>query len=104
MPKLNIKKGDKVKVIAGNSRGKIANVVSVFPSEGKILVEGVHVVSKHLKPTSSNPNGSIEKKSLPIDISNVMLLDANGSVTRVGRAVNKSGKTERISTKTGKVI
>ena len=104
MPKLNIKKGDKVKVIAGNSRGKIANVVSVSPSERKIIVEGVHVVTKHLKPTSSSPNGSIVKKELPIDISNVMLLDANGSVTRVGRTVNKNGKTERISTKTGNVI
>jgi large subunit ribosomal protein L24 len=104
MAKVNIKKGDKVKVIAGNSRGKISTVSAVFPTEGKVLIEGVNSVTKHNKPTSGNPNGAITKIELPINISNVMLLDEKGNVTRVGRRVNKSGKTERFSVNTGNVI
>ncbi len=104
MSKLNIKKGDKVKVIAGNSRGKISTVTSVMPATNKIIVEGINVVSKHNKPTSNNPNGAIVKKELPINISNVMLLDEKGNVTRIGRRENKNGKTERYSVNTGNVI
>lgn len=104
MAKQNIKKGDKVKVIAGNSRGKVATVVQVFPSEGKAVVEGVNKVKRHLKPTSSNPNGSIIEKEMPINVSNIMLVDSNEQVTRVGFRTNKDGKTERYSVKTGKAI
>lgn len=104
MSKLNIKKGDKVKVIAGNSRGKVSVVTSVLPNENKIIVEGVGVVSKHNKPTSNNPNGEIVKKEMPIDISNVMLLDEKGNTTRIGRRENKNGVTERYSVNTGNVI
>jgi large subunit ribosomal protein L24 len=102
MTKLNIKKGDKVKVIAGNSRGKISTVVSVSPKESKIIVEGINMVTKHLKPTSSSPSGSIIKKEAPMHISNVMLVDAtSGLPTRIGRKEGKDGKTERVSIKSG---
>lgn len=105
MAKLKIKKGDKVKVIAGNSKGKESVVVSVFPSESKLIVEGVNVATKHLKPTSGNPNGSIVKQELPIHISNVMLIDAeSGQPTRVGRRLNAQDKLERYSKKSGKTI
>jgi len=104
MAKQTIKKGDQVKVIAGNSRGKIATVVSVDPKSEKVIVEGVALATKHLKPTSSTPNGSIVKKEMPIHVSNVQLMDASGIVTRVSRRVNKEGKTERFSLKTGNTI
>lgn len=104
MASINIKKGDKVKVIAGNSRNKVAVVLQVLPKESKVIVEGVNKVKKHLKPTSSNPSGSILEKELPIDISNVSLVDEKGNATRVGHRVNKEGKTERFSVKTRNVI
>jgi large subunit ribosomal protein L24 len=104
MAKQTIKKGDKVQVIAGNSKGKIATVVSVDSKSAKVIVEGVALATKHLKPTSSTPNGSIVKKEMPIHVSNVQLLDSNGHVTRVSRRINKEGKTERFSLKTGNTI
>ena len=104
MAKQNIKKGDKVKVIAGNARGKLSTVLQVLPKEDKVIVEGVNVVSKHLKPTSANPNGTITKKEMPVHISNVQLVDASGQVTRVGRRQDNNGNTERYSVKTGNKI
>jgi large subunit ribosomal protein L24 len=104
MAKQNIIKGDKVKVIAGSSKGTISNVLAVYPKENKVLVEGVNVVKRHTKPTSSSPSGSIVEKELPIHISNVMLVTPDNQVTRVRRVVNKAGKSERISVKTGKKI
>lgn len=104
MAKQSIKKGDKVVVIAGNARGKISTVLQVLPKESKVLVEGVNKVKRHLKPTSSNPSGSILEKELPVHISNIALADSNGQPTRVGHRVNKEGKTERFSVKTGNVI
>jgi large subunit ribosomal protein L24 len=105
MAKFNIKKGDKVKVIAGNSRGKISTVLQVITDESKVLVEGVNVISKHQKPTSSTPNGSIVKKEAPINMSNVMIVDASsGLPTRVGRRKSAQGKTERYSIKSGQTI
>lgn len=91
-------------VIAGNARGKVSTVLQVMPKESKILVEGVNKVKRHLKPTSQNPSGSILEKELPINVSNVSLVDGNGQPTRVGHRVNKDGNTERFSVKTGNVI
>lgn len=104
MAKQNIVKGDKVKVIAGNSRGKVATVLQVLPFESKVLVEGINVVKRHNKPTSTSPSGSIVEKEMPINISNVMLVTTDGQVTRVGRKLNKDGKSERVSIKTGNKI
>jgi len=104
MAKQSIKKGDKVMVIAGNARGRVSTVLQVLPRESKVLVENVNKVKRHLKPTSSNPNGSILEKELPIHMSNVSLVDANGQATRVGHRVDKEGNTERFSVKTGNVI
>lgn len=105
MGKLNIKKGDKVKVIAGNSRGKISTVLEILTDKSKVIVEGINMVTKHLKPTSSTPSGSIIKKEAALHISNVMLVDAStGLPTRVGRRVGKSGKNERFSVSSGQSI
>jgi len=105
MSKVNIKKGDKVKVIAGNSRGKEAVVLEVDPRSNKATVEGINVVTKHLKPSSGNPNGSLSKIEMPIHISNLMVIDASTSKpTRVGRRKSESGVTERYSVSSGKSI
>ena len=102
MATLKIKKGDTVKVIAGKDNGKEGKVLSVDAKNGKVLVEGVGVVTKHTKPSAANQNGGIIQKEAPIDISNVMLM-FNGKATRVGFKMDGDKKV-RYAKKTGKVI
>jgi len=70
-PKFKIKKGDTVKVIAGDDRGKTGEVLKVLPKEAKVIVQGVNVVKKAVKPTEQNPKGGFEYIEKPIHISNV---------------------------------
>lgn len=72
---MKIKKGDKVKVIAGKDKGVVAEVVAVLPKLNKVVVEGVNVRKKHQKPSNDNPDGGIVNKEAPIAISNVKLAD-----------------------------
>lgn len=103
--KLKIRKGDTVKVIAGNSKGKEGKVLEVLVEKNKALVEGANMVTKHTKPNATNPNGGILKKEAPINISNLMLVDpASGKATRVGRKENAEGKLVRYAKKSGEVI
>ncbi len=103
--KLHIRKGDTVKVISGNERGKTGKVVSVLVGDNKAVVEGLNMVSKHTKPSAANPNGGIDKKEAPIHVSNLMLVDpASGNATRVGRKLDDKGKLQRYSKKTGEII
>ncbi len=95
-----IKKGDLVKVITGKDKGKEGKVLSV--KNGKVLVEGVNTVTKHSKPSQSNPQGGIIHQEAAIDVSNVMLV-VDGKVTRVGFEV-KDGKKVRVAKATGKAI
>ena len=106
MSKLHIKKGDTVKVIAGNSKGQEGKVIEVIISKSRVLVEGVNMVSKHTKPNASSPQGGIIKKESSIHISNLMLVDPNsGDATRIGRKIDdKTGKLTRYSKKSGEVI
>ena len=99
---LKIKKGDTVKVIAGKDNGKEGKVISVDVKNGKVLVEGVNMVTKHSKPSAANANGGIVQKEAPIDSSNVMLV-YKGKTTRVGFDV-KDGKKVRVAKATGEVI
>ncbi len=99
---LKIKKGDTVKVIAGKDNGKEGKVVSVDQKTGKVVVEGINMITKHAKPNAANPNGGIVQKEAPIDGSNVMLV-YNGKATRVGFDV-KDGKKVRVAKATGEVI
>ncbi|MGP1528553.1 MAG: 50S ribosomal protein L24 [Campylobacter sp.] len=69
--KFKIKKGDKVKVIAGDDKGKIGLVKAVFPKTHQVIVEGCKVAKKTLKPTEQNPQGGFKEKEMPMDISNV---------------------------------
>ena len=102
--KLKIKKGDMVKVITGESKGSQGKVLEVIPDANKALVEGCNLVSKATKPNAKNPNGGIIKKEAPIHISNLMVVDAKGNATRVGRRLNDKGKLVRYPKKSGEEI
>jgi large subunit ribosomal protein L24 len=104
-PKLHIKSGDTVKVIAGNDKGKTGQVLRVISEKQRAVVEGVNMVTKHVKPSATNPNGGIEKKEAALHISNLMLVDpASGEPTRTGRKRDENGKLQRYSKKTGEII
>jgi len=102
-PKLHIRKGDMVKVIAGDANGQQGKVLSVDLQERRAIVEGVNLVSKHTKPNAKSPQGGIVKKEASIHISNLMLIDAKGTATRTGRK-EEDGKLVRYSKKSGEVI
>ena len=107
---MKIKKNDMVMVIAGNSKGKTGKVLRVYPEKERLIIEGVNLVSRHLKPTQTNPQGGITKQEAPINISNVMLIDPKSNEpTRVGKAAiidENTGKTRyvRRSVATGETI
>ena len=103
--KLHIKKGDTVKVIAGNSKGKNGKVLEVYPSKYRAIVEGLNMVTKHNKPSADSPEGGIKKVEASIHLSNLMLVDpASGEATKTGRKKDENQKLQRFSKKTGEVI
>ncbi|MGH1403762.1 MAG: 50S ribosomal protein L24 [Alphaproteobacteria bacterium] len=103
-PKLKIKKGDQVVVLTGRDKGAKGEVLKVLLSERRVLVQGVNVVTKHQKPTQVSPGG-INKKELPIHVSNVALVDPKtGEATRVGFQTLKDGKKVRVAKKSGETI
>ena len=102
-PKLNIRKGDIVQVIAGDSKGSQGRVLEVIRDKRRVLVEGVNLVNKHTKPNAKQTQGGIVKKEAPIHISNILLIDGKGNATRVGRK-NEDGKLVRYSKKSEEVI
>jgi large subunit ribosomal protein L24 len=103
--KLNIKKGDTVMVIAGDSKGQQGRVLFVNREKEKAVVEGVNMVSKHTRPTNKTPKGGIITKEAPIHISNLKVIDGSGKPTRIGRRLDeKTNKLVRYSKKSGEVI
>jgi len=103
MTKLKIKSGDTVRVIAGAHKGQEGKVQKVLIEKNKAIVEGVNMISKHEKPSASNPQGGIKEKEAPIHISNLSLIDKNGETTRVGYR-EEDGKKVRFSKKSNEVI
>lgn len=101
--KLHIKKGDTVKAIAGDDKGKSGKVLRVIPAENRAVVEGLNLVTKHLKPNAQNTQGSIVKIEAPINLSNLQLV-VGGKETRVGRKLNENGKIQRFAKTTGEFI
>lgn len=96
---MNFKKGDKVVVIAGKSKGKEGTILRVLKDENKVLVEGANMVKKHLKPNGEG-TGSIVEIEAPIHASNVMMLDPKTKKpTRIGHTTNKAGKKVRFAKK-----
>jgi large subunit ribosomal protein L24 len=109
-PKLHIRKGDLVRVIAGDDKStadrvRQGKVLEVFPEKNRAIVEGINMVTKHQKPSAGKPEGGIKKVEASIHISNLMLVDpATSTTTRVGRKLNEKGKLQRYSKKTGELI
>ncbi|MDY8134412.1 50S ribosomal protein L24 [Aquimarina sp. 2201CG5-10] len=103
MTKLKIKSGDTVRVIAGDNKGQEGKVQKVLKDKNKAIVEGVNLVSKHQKPSATNPQGGIVKQEAPIHISNLSLLTSKGETTRVGYRV-EGDKKVRFSKKSNEVI
>ena len=102
-PKYKIKKGDKVVVISGSQKGTQGEVLEMLPKVGKAIVDGVAIAKKHMKPTNDNPGGIVDK-AMPVDLSNLMLIDPkSGEPTKVGRKI-VDGKSVRYSKKSGEII
>ena len=102
---MRIRKGDMVKVIAGNDRGKIGKVLKVFPETNRVIVEGVNLIKKHSRPTQKNRRGGIIEKEGPIHSSNAIFFDPrSNTVARIGHRSLADGKRVRINKKTGEII
>ena len=103
--KLHIRSGDTVKVIAGNAKGETGKIKKVLIEKSRATVEGVNMITKHVKPNAQNPQGSIEKLEGTIYISNLMVVDPKtGEPTRTGRKADDKGKLQRYSKKTGEFL
>ncbi len=102
--KLHIKKGDTVKVIAGNAKGQQGKVLVIDRKKSRAVVEGINMVSKHTKPNAASPQGGIVKQEAPLHISNLMHVDAKGNASRIGRRINEDNKIIRYSKKSGEEI
>jgi large subunit ribosomal protein L24 len=104
MPKLKIKKGDNVVVISGRDKGRTGEVLRVFPTERRVVVQGVHLAKRHTKPRMGEPGGIVEKE-LALHISNVAHVDpGSGKPTRVGYKVLDGGRKVRVARRSGEVI
>jgi large subunit ribosomal protein L24 len=98
-----IRKGDKVVVLSGRDKGKQGEVETVLPKEGRAVVGGINMAIRHVKQSQSQQGGRISK-ALPIDLSNLALIDANGKATRVGFRFAEDGTKVRYAKTTGDVI
>ena len=105
-PKYNIKRGDSVVVIAGDDKDlkKPRQVLEVIIDKGRVVVEGVNIVTKHTKPSAQNTKGGIVKKEAPIAISNVMLWDAKAGAPSKVKRNREGGKLVRIFKKSGEAV
>jgi large subunit ribosomal protein L24 len=102
---MKIKTGDEVKVISGHYKGTVAEVKAVSPKTNKIIVEGVNMIKKSLKPSQQNPEGGVIEQEAPIDASNVMIYDRKAkAVSRIGYKKNDDGKKTRVFKKSGKEV
>ena len=102
--KMHVRRGDRVRVIRGNFAGSEGTVLRVLTKENRVVVEGVNMRKRHMRPTQANPEGGIVTFEAPIHASNVMLLDTNGEPTRVRRRIDADGTKERIAVKSGNPV
>ena len=98
-----IKKGDRVVVLAGKDKGRQGKVLRVFPKDERVVVEGLNIAQRHVKPTQGDPQGGIKNMEAPLHVSNVAIVDSKGKPTRVGFR-EESGKKVRFAKTTGEVI
>ena len=101
---MEFKTGDKVVIVAGKDKGKEGSITKVLRSEGKVIVEGINMVKKSIKPNGQTA-GSIVDKEAPIDASNVMMIDPKTKKrTRIGHTTDKNGKKIRVSKKSNESL
>jgi large subunit ribosomal protein L24 len=100
---MHVKKNDTVVVLSGNHKGKQGKVLMVLRDENKLIVEGINLRKKHIKPNQKNPQGGIQEKEMAIHASKVMLVH-NGKRTRVGHKKLEDGSKVRIARTSGEVI
>ena len=97
-----IKKGDTVVVLSGKDKGNIGKVTKVFPEAERVIVEGVHIIAKHVKPSMEDPNGGIKRYEAPIHVSKVAIRDpSTGKATRVGFKTLPDGRKVRVAKGSG---
>jgi large subunit ribosomal protein L24 len=101
--KMRVKKGDQVIVLSGKDKGKTGTVTASMPKDGKVIVGGVNVATRHKKPTQADPQGGLEKIEAPMHVSKVAHVTADGKPTRV-RFEMQDGKKVRVAVKTGETI
>jgi large subunit ribosomal protein L24 len=105
MAGLRLKKGDRVKVMRGNERDKEGTILRVDREKNRVVIEGLNLRKRHMKPSQQNPEGGIVSFEAPIAASNVMLIDpATGAPTRVRTQRNADGSKDRVAVKSGKVV
>jgi large subunit ribosomal protein L24 len=103
--KMHVKKGDTVQVISGKDKGKVGEVIRALPQESKVVVKGVNIRTKHVKPQQEGESGQITTYEAPIHSSNVMLYSTKENVaSRVGYTFTAEGKKVRVLKKTGEII
>jgi large subunit ribosomal protein L24 len=101
MPKIKIKKGDRVEVLSGKDKGKRGEVARVLPAEGRVIVEGVHVGKRHAKPTRATMQGGVIDKFQPVSVSSVAIVCTNCGPSRIGYRIDEAGRKLRICKKCG---
>jgi large subunit ribosomal protein L24 len=102
---VHVTKGDTVRVMRGDDKGKEGTVLRVFPKRNRVLVQGINIVKKHRRARSAEEEGGIHEMEAPVAASNVMLIDPkSGAPTRVRTRVDKDGTKERVSAKSGDSI
>jgi large subunit ribosomal protein L24 len=103
--KMHVKAGDTVQVIAGRDKGKVGEILRSFPRASKVIVKGVNIKTKHIKPKQEGETGSIESYEFPIHSSNVMLYSEKQKVaSRIGYTFTEDGRKVRMLKKTGEII
>lgn len=103
--KVHVKKGDTVLVLSGEDKGKKGKVLRVLPSSGRVIVEGVNMVKKHVKPRSVNQQGGIINQEAPISSSKVMLICSKcKQPTKVGKLILEDGQKARVCKKCKEII
>ncbi|GGI80208.1 50S ribosomal protein L24 [Polymorphobacter multimanifer] len=105
MSAAKIKKGDTVVILSGKDKGKSGEVTKSLPRDGKVVVAGINIMTRHKKPSQTDPNGGLEKIEAPMAVSKVALADPkDGKPTRVGFKVLEDGRKVRVAKRSGEVI
>jgi large subunit ribosomal protein L24 len=102
---MRIKKGDLVRIVSGNDKGKDGKILKVYPESERIIVEKINMIKRHQRPNQASPQGGIVEKEAPIHASNAMLICPNTKKsTRIGKSILSDGSRARVSKKSGEML